>query len=51
MGGDAGVSGQAEQTLRAAGAKVERIAGADFADTQRILDDMAARGQRFLTLP
>lgn len=50
VGGDAGVSGQAEQELRAAGAKVERIAGVNFADTQRILDDMAARGQRFLTL-
>lgn len=50
VGGDAGVSGQAEQALRAAGAKVERIAGVDFADTKRILDGMADRGQRFLTL-
>ncbi len=40
----------AVEELSAAGAKVERIAGVNFADTQRILDDMAARGQRFLTL-
>lgn len=49
VGGDAGVSYQAEQTLRAAGSKVERVAGVDFADTQRILDEMAASGRRFLT--
>lgn len=49
VGGDAGVSYQAEQALRAAGSKVERVAGIDFADTKRILDEMAATGQRFLT--
>jgi hypothetical protein len=36
--------------LRAAGSKVERIAGVDFADTKRIMDDLAAKGQRFLNL-
>lgn len=50
VGGDAGVPYEAEQMLRAAGSKVERIAGASFADTKRILDEMAARGQRFLNL-
>jgi hypothetical protein len=50
VGGDAGVSYEAEQTLRAAGSKVERIAGADYADTKRILDQLAASGQRFLSL-
>jgi len=46
----AGVPYQAEQALRASGSKVERIAGVDFADTKRILDLMAASGQRFLAL-
>lgn len=50
VGGDAGVSYEAEQRLRAAGSQVARIAGVDFADTQRILDEMATNGQRFLNL-
>jgi len=50
VGGVAGVPYQAEQALRASGSRVERIAGVDFADTKRILDQMAANGQRFLTL-
>jgi len=50
VGGVAGVPYQAEQALRASGSKVERIAGVDFADTKRILDLMAASGQRFLAL-
>jgi hypothetical protein len=49
VGGVAGVSYQAEQALRAAGCRVERVAGVDYADTKRILDEMAASGQRFLT--
>lgn len=49
VGGVAGVSYEAEQTLRAAGSKVERIAGVDFADTKRILDQLAVSGQRFLS--
>lgn len=48
VGGDAGVSYEAEQLLRAAGSKVDRIAGANFADTKRILDEMATKGERFL---
>ena len=51
VGGDAGVSFEAERTLQGAGCKVERLAGADFADTKRILDDLAASGRRFLTFP
>ncbi len=50
VGGVAGVPYEAEQALRAAGSKVERIAGVDFADTKRILDQLAASGQRFQTL-
>jgi hypothetical protein len=50
VGGDAGVPYEAEQTLRAAGSKVERIAGVDYADTKRILDQLATSGQRFLSL-
>jgi hypothetical protein len=49
VGGPAGVSPAAEQTLRAAGCKVERLAGADFAETKRLLDDLAQRGKRFQT--
>jgi hypothetical protein len=49
VGGVAGVSYEAEQMLGAAGCKVERIAGVDYADTKRILDELAASGQRFLT--
>ncbi len=47
VGGPGGVPGTAEDELRAAGVWVERIAGKDYAETQRILDEMAAAGQRF----
>ncbi len=50
VGGPLGVSPEAEARLKAAGCQVERIAGATAAETKAILDDMAARGQRFLTL-
>ena len=49
VGGTAGVSPAIEQMLRDAGCKVERLAGKDFADTKRMLDDLAQRGQRFQT--
>jgi len=49
VGGPAGVPEETEQTLRNAGCKVERLAGRDFADTKRMLDDLAQRGQRFQT--
>jgi hypothetical protein len=50
VGGPAGVPGDVDQQLRAAGCQVERLAGVDFADTKRILDTLAESGQRFQTL-
>lgn len=50
VGGVAGVSYAAEQMLRMAGCKVERLAGVDFADTKRILDELAQSGRRFRDL-
>jgi N-acetyl-anhydromuramyl-L-alanine amidase AmpD/regulator of replication initiation timing len=50
VGGVAGVPYETEQMLTAAGCKVERLAGADFADTKRMLDDLAKAGKRFKTL-
>jgi hypothetical protein len=49
VGGVAGVPYETEQMLTAAGCKVERLAGADFADTKRMLDDLAKTGKRFKT--
>lgn len=51
VGGLAGISYEAEQMLRAAGCKVERLAGVDYADTKRILDELAASGRRFRDFP
>ncbi len=50
VGGPGGVPSAAEQTLRAAGCKVERIAGETETGTRRLLDQMAAQNQRFRTL-
>lgn len=50
VGGPLGVSSQAEALLRAAGCKVERVAGDTFAETKRLLDQMAKEGKRFLSL-
>ena len=49
VGGVAGVPYEVEQMLIAAGCKVERLAGADFADTQRMLEELANSGRRFKT--
>jgi hypothetical protein len=49
VGGVAGVPYATEQMLVAAGCKVERLAGADFNDTKRMLDDLASSGKRFRT--
>jgi N-acetyl-anhydromuramyl-L-alanine amidase AmpD len=49
VGGPLGVSSQAEALLRAAGSKVERVAGDSFAETKGLLDQMAKQGKRFLT--
>jgi N-acetyl-anhydromuramyl-L-alanine amidase AmpD/predicted nucleic acid-binding Zn-ribbon protein len=50
VGGVAGVSQQAEDELRRAGVKVERLAGRDFAETKSMLDGLAQSGKRFATL-
>ncbi len=44
VGGPAGVSGQDEARLRAAGVEVYRLAGKDEADTKRMLDELAQKG-------
>jgi hypothetical protein len=49
VGGPLGVSAEAEGILRAAGCKVERVAGATAAETKQLLDQMARDGRRFLT--
>ena len=49
VGGVAGVSYETEQMLSTAGCKVERLAGTDFDDTKRMLDDLAKTGRRFKT--
>jgi hypothetical protein len=49
VGGVAGVPAGAEQMLIAAGCRVERLAGVDFADTKRMLDELARSGKRFRT--
>jgi hypothetical protein len=48
VGGHQGISEQVENWLAANGCKVERIAGEDASETQRILDSLASRGKRFL---
>lgn len=47
VGGPGGVPANAEEELRAAGVLVERIAGKDYVETQRWLDELAAAGRRF----
>jgi N-acetyl-anhydromuramyl-L-alanine amidase AmpD len=49
VGGVGGVPFDVEQQLIAAGCKVERLAGVDFADTKRMLDELAQSGRRFRT--
>ena len=43
VGGPAGVSGQDEARLRSVGVDVHRLEGKDEAETQRLLDELAAR--------
>lgn len=50
VGGPLGVSSEAEALLRAAGCKVERVAGDTFAETKALLDQMAEEGKRFLNI-
>jgi N-acetyl-anhydromuramyl-L-alanine amidase AmpD len=47
VGGPLGVSREVEDWLKAAGSKVERIAGQDEAHTQRLLDELVREGRRF----
>jgi hypothetical protein len=49
VGGALGVPPEAEALLRAAGCKVDRVAGDTFAETKRLLDQMAKQGKRFLS--
>jgi hypothetical protein len=49
IGGPLGVPLEAEALLRAAGCKVDRVAGDTFAETKRLLDQMAKEGKRFLS--
>ncbi len=50
VGNPRGVSDKVEDSLRAAGCQVERIAGRNGAETQAILQDLARRGKRFRSL-
>ncbi|GAB4533229.1 MAG: hypothetical protein Kow0063_14930 [Anaerolineae bacterium] len=50
VGGPLGVSPEAEALLRAAGCKVERVAGETFEETKALLDKMADEGTRFMNL-
>lgn len=50
VGGPLGVSSEAEALLRAAGCRVERVAGDTFEETKALLDKMADDGTRFLNL-
>lgn len=48
IGGPGGVGLEAEQTLREAGCRVQRIAGKTTRQTRSLLDAMAGEGRRFL---
>ncbi len=50
IGGTGGVSQKDEDALRAAGCKVERLAGRDYAETKAILDRLAQSGKPYLSL-
>jgi putative cell wall-binding protein len=50
VGGAGGVPTSAEQTLRNAGCKVERIAGITETETRQMLEKLAAEGKRFKLL-
>lgn len=50
IGGPAGVPAEAEETLRAAGCQVERLAGANETETRQKLEQLVAEGKRYPTL-
>ena len=47
VGGPGGVPDSVDQTLRAAGCKVDRLAGATESETRQMLNDLARQGKRF----
>lgn len=50
IGGPAGVPAGVEQTLKAAGCQVERLAGANETETRQKLEQLVAEGKRYPTL-
>jgi len=50
VGGTGGVSAKAEQVLRAAGCKIDRLDGKTEAGTRQILQELAAKGKRYRDL-
>ncbi|NLE76994.1 MAG: hypothetical protein GX605_09645, partial [Chloroflexi bacterium] len=48
LGSPRGINDAVLADLRAKGCRVERVVGADAAETKELLDAMAYRGQRFL---
>jgi hypothetical protein len=50
VGGSGGIPDTVDQMLRAAGCKVDRLAGATESDTRKLLNDLARQGQRFRNL-
>jgi hypothetical protein len=50
VGGPGGVPESVDQMLRAAGSKVDRIAGKTETETRRLLEELAGQGQRFRNL-
>ena len=51
IGGQSGVSLEAEEQLRSVGCRVQRIAGKNTAQTRSVLEDMARDGRRFAPAP
>ena len=50
VGGPAGVPGETDQILRAAGCQVERLSGRTEEETNQMLYDLLAQGRQFRTL-
>jgi N-acetylmuramoyl-L-alanine amidase len=50
VGGPGGIPDTVDQMLRAAGCKVDRLAGATESDTRKLLNDLVRQGQRFRNL-
>jgi N-acetylmuramoyl-L-alanine amidase len=50
VGGSGGIPDTVDQRLRAAGCKVDRLAGASEAETRKLLNELAKQGKRFRNL-